>query len=165
MPPRVQSLAICITLTMWLGSIGRDTIPTATAENTPPPAPIQAAYDQVVDRSATVGPSLNGLDRSHWGRTVVMPIADPGRSYPRYHHAPTWLGPRSRPAPLVDSGDVEIEAVRVTSHETNGVECRDWCDLAVQPLRFAADMVLMPVRLVICPPWTAVSHRHTPGAP
>lgn len=166
---RITYLSMGVTLSMWLGSIGHDTLPLATAQDPAgpgkpaapvPAAPIQHSYRSEIDPANPAGPSLTrGLDRGHWGRTVILPIGDPGKVHPAYFSSTSILGPRPHPAPLTEAGDIEIEAGTITSHETNALTKYDWCDIAVQPLQTAFDLLILPVRMAIRPPWREVSPK------
>jgi hypothetical protein len=87
-------------------------------------------------------PSLNGLDRSHWVRISTSPDRDESRSLPRYF----------QDVPLAQMRPHNWAQGPLAGSEAAGWDRANTLSVVVQPLRFLADVVLLPVHMIQSPP-------------
>lgn len=123
--------------------------PAAAMATTQPAAALSAADDK---------PSLNGLDRSHWGKIKVTPAAAKTSHYPIYFT--DLKEPCTRVSdPYVPTGEGhEAQINAALDGSTAHYKIEDHAlQLGEQPLKFALDIVLLPARAVMTPPWRDVT--------
>ena len=101
---------------------------------------------------AVAAPESSALNRDAWPVVVVAPVTGVTLHRPAYFED-------YRP----DDADVEWatpeaafdDVVQADTSETLGLA--NAADLVVQPAKFALDLVTLPVRAVLTPPWATVS--------
>jgi hypothetical protein len=128
----------------------------AAPATTPAPSPReQLAAQQAAINETT--PSVTSMDRSNWPKVAVRP--DSGLTY----HKPIYFQDREtayerRQIERAHDTD-EMLAASLEGHRADTWSMENAKDLFIQPLNYAKDMILLPVRAVVQPPWTEV---HTP---
>jgi hypothetical protein len=126
--------------------------------------PVDIPQRRLAGRDTPASPSLEGMDRSHWPRTMIAAADGTVSHYPLYYRDLRRIGDLPlRPRPfLVDRNEAMgrqlHQAMRAPwggawFSESNAAAA------AVQPLKFGFDTIAMPVRWLLAPPW---SEAHTP---
>jgi hypothetical protein len=158
MPGKIIWLTMAITIAYWLGSAG-GCASTATQENqnyktlekdrqqfetkhdTDKPGASVTPDSPAAELAATeTGPSLKGLDRSHW--PVLVTQSDVGTS----QHQPHYFQDLEI-TPVNGYGDSPLDG-----QDSAGLDKTNTVALLAQPLKFAADLVLLPVSVLADPP-------------
>jgi hypothetical protein len=145
---KIKWLTLWTTLAFWFGGCGAthplalnsddaDVLPPAQSFISEPPAP--------------AAPSLTGIDRINWEPITIAPTSGAVQHHPVYFSSDAYLAP-SRRSPLTSDSDIEREAELATSADR--IATADLAQIGLEPLQFAGDMVLLPVRLVMTPPWS-----------
>jgi len=101
-------------------------------------------------------PSLIGSDRSRWPKIQIGPDRGTTAHNPYYYTD----YPADRPEPMIDFNDpyeVQLEAALAGSKNHGLFDGHHAFQLLSQPSKFALDTILLPVRMVITPPWTTVT--------
>lgn len=105
----------------------------------------------VIEREAE--PSLDGVRREEWPLLVVEPV-DAG-----IDHGPTYFGRDDRLSDDVDvlgAGTLEERLnLALDSSTAQGLTGASFGRTFTEPLQFAADLILLPVNLVLQPPFTS----------
>ena len=102
------------------------------------------------------GPSLKGIDRSHWPKIKSGPEIGVTRHYPVYFSD----YPPDRAEPVINFNDpVEVQLQAALSGTTDHglFDCHHALQLLSQPSKFGLDIILLPVRMVMQAPWTTVT--------
>lgn len=109
--------------------------------------------DAPAPAATTVTPLVAGLDRSQWPKIQVGPERGITRHYPIYYTD----YPADRPEAQVNFNDpqeTQLEAA-LTGNKDHGLfDCHHALQLLSQPSKFGLDTILLPLRMVIAPPWT-----------
>jgi len=110
----------------------------------------QAALDETT-------PSLTGVDRSNWPKIAVRPASGLTYHKPFYFQDRETTYDRRRIERAHDTD--EMLAASLEGEKPANWSAENAKDAVLQPLNYAKDMILLPVRAVVQPPWTEV---HTP---
>ncbi|HEX7010288.1 MAG TPA: hypothetical protein VF184_09905 [Phycisphaeraceae bacterium] len=102
----------------------------------------------------TAEPSLRGMDRSRWPGVIVGPVEARITHGPTYFHVQQGIEEDSVLAPA----EVEDRLTRALE----GSQAEFWTanslgQAVTEPVLFYANVVLLPVRAVLDPPWTSVA--------
>jgi hypothetical protein len=135
--------------------------PDAVDAPPPPDAPDAPAPRDVLDiteppgdaaTAPPTGPSLNGLDRSHWPRIVVGPAVGVTVHNPVYFQD-VLLEPDARPVTRAGDVPAQIDSA-LSGRKAHTWSARTGADLVVQPVKYGLDMLLLPVKAVLDLPWS-----------
>jgi len=103
-------------------------------------------------------PSLNGLDRSHWEPIEVK--AHPHVLAVQPHYFEDYTTYASRPGrPTVPLNAPEQSLATLEPAEAENVSARNLFDLIAQPVEMAFDLAMLPIRMIVTPPWTNVAEE------
>lgn len=102
-------------------------------------------------------PSLVGLDRSRWPMISTGPESGATRHYQTYHHdRPIWN--EEYPFGGFRTGNQEQRLHwALEGQETGGWSVPNVLGLVAQPVNFGVDTAMMPVRLILRPPFRQVT--------
>lgn len=115
-----------------------------------------AATEIVAAPVPETGPSLKGIDRSHWAKVKTGPEIGVTRHYPVYFTD----YPADRDEPMIDFNDpieVQLNAALSGTKDHGLIDGHHAMQLLSQPSKFGLDMILLPVRMVMQAPWTTVT--------
>ena len=182
MTRKIAFLSLLVTLAYWLGGAvgcatpGDDqnyreldedrpmfetddpTQPGAEAvpdEEVLPTEALDAAMAELPAPVSDTEPSLRGLDRSHWPIVRIGPGDGTVRHGPHYLRDCPGMVPAHPLGEGWDEATTEQRLLAAMAGEENG----GWCLINLvnaggQPLAFAAEMVLLPAKAVMAPPWS-----------
>ncbi len=103
--------------------------------------------------AAEITPSVTGLDRSQWPKIQVGPERGITPHFPIYYTD----YPADRPEAQVNFNDpqeTQLEAALTGSKDHGLFDGHHALQLLSQPSKVGLDTLLLPVRMVITPPWT-----------
>lgn len=111
-----------------------------------------AASRPAATRPATdVAPSLSGLQRAGWPTTIVTPGNGRTTHNPTYFEDVTTSAARFPTVQDSQSTEEQIKTVLGHSHADTPISTQ-FTDFAVQPLKFAVDLITLPFQAVVEPP-------------
>jgi len=117
----------------------------------------QTAPPMTAPRWGEADGSIDSLDRSDWIATRVVPVAGLVVHHATYHDdlvdEQLWIGsPRHAVAEEADA--VAVQIVRaMADDESRALARRRWMMGALNPVKFAADSILMPLHVLAHRPW------------
>ena len=97
--------------------------------------------------------STQGLDRSSWPKIQVGPERGSSKHFPIYYTD----YPADRPEAAINFDDpyeAKLEAALAGTKDHGLFDGHHALQLISQPTKFGLDTILLPVRMVITPPWT-----------
>ncbi len=166
---KVAWIFLWMTLAFWVGCGSQNQSgnlvidPQAEAPQAAPGgAPIDPIAAPAAANAVTSGPSLRGIDRSHWAKITLTP--DPGLT----PHHPAQFNSESlhliaftpdRTSPLKGNAvtlDLDATADAVVSGDRAHFNLADTRDLFVAPLNVGYDIVVYPVAATVNPPWKMI---------
>ena len=113
------------------------------------PAPVAAAVTET-------GPSLKGIDRSHWPKVKSGPEIGGTRHYPVYFTD----YPADRAEGKVNFNDpveAQLTAALSGTKDHGLIDGHHALQLLSQPSKFGLDIILLPYRMVMDAPWKEVT--------
>ena len=152
----------------------RDPVEPQGPHQAPPNAPLAARYALLVGETeapavATVsasgsGPSLLGVDRSHWEKTTIGPAIGDTEHLPTYFQDRGLWEPQPNPTTVMNDPDADPDTwlnAALDNPKAGSWSGSNAGGLVVQPVKFSFDVVTLPIRMLFKPPWT--TERTVPG--